>query len=413
MERTELARLLAESLKRAGIGAAQPSRTAAVWVIRETDPARFMVALTEAAAGSGPVFLADPAWGAAEHASFDRLTKSKIRDPKSEIEKGWLCVPTGGTGGEVKLARHDGETLAAAVRGFCRHAGVERSNGIGVLPMHHIGGLLAWLRCALTGGEFRAHSWKEIEGGALPDLPPDPCFVSLVPTQLQRLLPKPDAVAWLRRFKTVHLGGGPMWRSLADAAADARIPVAPAYGMTETAAMACASDPESFLAGDRSCGVALPHMRVSLNEDGAIMFEGDSLFRGYWPEERRTGTYVSSDTGRLDERGRLHVLSRIGETINTGGRKVHPVEVEDALRASGLFEDVMVVGVPDADWGEAVVACYPQGGGRPDPVRLEAALERLAPYKRPKRFQEVTDWPRNPLGKARRAEMRERLMTGN
>jgi O-succinylbenzoic acid--CoA ligase len=88
--------------------------------------------------------------------------------------------------------------------------------------------------------------------------------------------------------------------------------------------------------------------------------------------------------------------------IITGGKKVQPTEVEAALRESGEFADVAVLGVPDAEWGEAVVACYPAGGREPDLARAVAAL---AGTHRPKRFVALADWPRNAQGKLDRARL--------
>jgi O-succinylbenzoic acid--CoA ligase len=89
--------------------------------------------------------------------------------------------------------------------------------------------------------------------------------------------------------------------------------------------------------------------------------------------------------------------------IITGGKKVQPAEVEAALRASGEFADVAVVGVPDAGWGEVVVACYPAGGRVPDRTRAVATLAR---HLRPKRFVAIADWPRNAQGKLNRVALR-------
>ena len=101
-------------------------------------------------------------------------------------------IPSGGAGGGLKFARHDGRTISAAVSGFRLHFGIERVNSVSVLPLHHVSGFMAWMRSALTGGVFVPWPWKEAESGRFPaDKPPD-CCLSLVPTQLQRLLrPRP------------------------------------------------------------------------------------------------------------------------------------------------------------------------------------------------------------------------------
>jgi O-succinylbenzoic acid--CoA ligase len=91
--------------------------------------------------------------------------------------------------------------------------------------------------------------------------------------------------------------------------------------------------------------------------------------------------------------------------IVTGGRKVNPAEVEAALRASGEFPDVAVIGLPDPEWGEVVVACYQSDASR-EP-NLARAVEALANHQRPKRFVAITTWPRNAQGKVNRAALRE------
>ncbi len=349
----------------------------------------------------GFVFLRDPAVAASSV-----FLESKIENRASKIPAGWLCIATGGTGGgPMKFARHDEHTLLAAVRGFCAHFEVERVNAVDVLPAFHVSGLMARVRCAATRGEHRAWAWKRLEVGDRPALPrgDEPWVISLVPTQLHRLLAQPAAVEWLRGFGIIFVGGGPMWPELADAAARAELRLAPSYGMTETAAMVAALRPEEFLAGARSCGKPLPHTGVSIGSDGVVRVTGESVFRGYFPETSLAREFVTEDLGRFDERGHLNLLGRRDAVIITGGKKVQPALVEAALRASGEFTDVAVVGVPDAEWGEAVVACYPQGTRTPDFVRAVAML--VAP-ERPKRFVAIADWPRNAQGKVNRAALR-------
>jgi O-succinylbenzoic acid--CoA ligase len=305
----------------------------------------------------------------------------------------------------VRFARHDEQTLSAAVAGFCAHFALERVNAVGVLPAHHVSGLMARVRCAATGGEYLAADWKSLELGRRPALAKSNWVISLVPTQLQRLLQSPDAVTWLRGFHVIFVGGGPVWSELADAAARAELPLSLSYGMTETAAMVTALRPAEFLAGDRSSGSALPHARLALDGEGVITITGESVFRGYFPDESVSRRFVTEDLGRIDEQGRLHVLGRRDAVIITGGEKVQPAEVEAALRASGEFADVAVVGVPDPTWGQTVVACYPEGGKEPDLLRVAAAVEGLTAFKRPKRYLQVADWTRNAQGKLNRAAL--------
>ena len=361
-------------------------------------------------------FLCDPNWSPGMRADAELRMKESARTMTVDSGVGWLCVPTGGTGGAVKFARHDEDTVSAAVRGFCAHFGLTRVNAVDVLPAHHVSGLMARVRCAATGGRRLAWDWKQMEAGGVPSIEGDEDWVlSLVPTQLQRLLGNPDTAAWLRRLKIIFLGGGPVWPDLADAAAAARLRVSLSYGLTETAAMIAALQPEEFLGGDRNCGAVMPHARVTIDTSSSVIrIAGESVFRGYWPEMREPLDFATEDLGEIDHRGHLHVLGRRDAVIITGGKKVNAAEVEMALRESGEFSDVAVIGVPDREWGEMVVACYPREGARkPDLLR---AVERLANFQRPKRFVAIAEWPRNTQGKLNREALRaavEKAEAGN
>jgi O-succinylbenzoic acid--CoA ligase len=428
----------------------------------------------------------------------------------------------------VRFARHDEETLGAAARGFCGHFGLERVNAVDVLPAYHVSGFMARVRCAVTGGIHLPWAWKGLEAGDCPELPLEGGWVlSLVPTQLQRLLGGADAarggrgaqsgmpgehgarggmrdgrrardgrvVEWLRRFEVIFLGGGPVWPSLTDAAAREGLRVSLCYGMTETAAMVAALRPGEFAGGARSCGAVLPHARVELVDEetgevhrdagsvgrvgrvGRVRIVGASVCRGYLPEsagavesaggaeaedakdarsvagavestnaagaeevadvmeerdagcvEEAAGTagardsrdvrsaagaagfggvLMTEDMAFFDARGWLNIVGRRDAVIITGGKKVLPGEVEAVLRSSGGFSDVAVVGVPDAEWGERVVACYPGGEGAvPDWEAVGRALRSLSGYKRPVRFVPMTPWPRTAQGKVNRARLR-------
>lgn len=381
------------------LGAADSVREAVEFtVVCERAPGRFIAAFANAVAAGGRVFLADPHGSDAQRAELEAAVRVSSFGPDG---LGWLMIPSGGTSGKLKFARHDEQTLAAAVRGFCAHFDVTQVNAVGVLPLHHVGGLMAWLRCALTGGEHIAWDWKRLD--AL-DFPARAAardgMISLVPTQLQRLLVSRQAVAWLRSFRTIFLGGGPAWPELLDAAAREQLPISLSYGMTETAAMVTALQPAEFLAGERSSGRALPHVRLGTTAEGVVSVRAESLFRGYHPAWSEAREFVTEDLGRIDAGGHLHVLGRRDAMIITGGKKVHPSDVEAVLRASGEFGDIAVIGVPDAEWGEAVVACYPAAGREPDVARATLAL---ANFQRPKRFVAIADWPRNAQGKVNRA----------
>src|SRR5580704_16438171 len=110
MERGELA---------ARLGAARPRTDAGRQFVEEEDPRRFMDSFAKALSGRGDVFLVNPSWPAKEREGLARLPES------DGSESGWLMIPSGGTSGGIKFARHDARTIASAVKGFQEHFGLE------------------------------------------------------------------------------------------------------------------------------------------------------------------------------------------------------------------------------------------------------------------------------------------------
>lgn len=400
MERHELARRLGAEIK------TRPART----IIAEANPEEFMLRFAAALAGDGDIFLANPHWGANERGQAAALIEAAVAHDVLQPGRGWLMIPTGGTSGFVKFARHDTRSLAAAVQGFRQHFGLARVNAVGGLPLHHVGGLVAWLRTVLSDGTYLPANWKEIEAGLRPDLPAraDGWVISLVPTQLERLLRDEAAADWLRQFRVVILGGAPAWPALLDHAAAERIRLSLSYGMTETAAMITALRPEEFLSGRRTSGRALPHARVAVDGDGAITVAGDSVFLGYYPHWRgSTEAFVTADAGRIEADGHLQVQGRRDAAIITGGEKVHPADVEAVLQLATGVAQVCVVGLPDAEWGQRVVAVYSADRGFSEQRAREAAAQQLSPHQRPKNYVALPHWPESDLGKLNRVHLAE------
>ncbi|HEY4247581.1 MAG TPA: AMP-binding protein [Lacunisphaera sp.] len=399
MERAELNRLLGGTI------AAQTARRI---MISESEPRKFMAAFSQALAGEADIFLCDPKWGAVERSQLDALLRTPTTGKLMPTAgRGWLMIPTGGTSGHVRFTRHDAATIAAAVKGFAQHFELAQVNAAGVLPLHHVSGFMAWMRCVLTGGTYRPLDWKAIEDGTFPTLPVKVhgWVLSLVPTQLERLLRQEAAIDWLRKFRTIFVGGGPTWPELLDKAQALKLPLSLGYGMTESAAMLAGLRTADFLAGMRSCGTVMPHIAAQVSSEGAVSIDGDSLFRGYFPQWRAPGEFITNDGGYRDRNGHLYITGRRDTVIISGGEKVDPAAVEQVLRASGELPQVVVLGVPDAEWGQVVIAAYPEA----PPPKLKKVAEvmnrLLSPAKRPKLFVPLPRWPVNEQGKVNRAEV--------
>ncbi|WP_204140216.1 AMP-binding protein [Halomicronema sp. CCY15110] len=330
-----------------------------------------------------------------------------------------ILIPTGGSSGNIQFATHTWDTLTASVQGFCQHFDCATVNAYCVLPLYHVSGLMQALRCWVSGGRLTLQPFRELlQAGAIAPTAA-PSFLSLVPTQLQRLLSSDlDFLPWLRSCSAILLGGAPPWPALLQTARDLRLPLAPTYGMTETASQVATLLPQEFLAGQTGSGRALPHARLTIhdeagnalppNQPGHIMIAAKSLAlaRGL---DAIAPPWRTGDLGYLDAAGYLHVVGRQQTLIMTGGEKVLPEEVEAAILATGWVRDVAILGVPDADWGEAVVAiiAHPETESNVSDRLGHILRGQLSPYKIPKHWLYCPSLPRHAQGKLNRAALRQ------
>ncbi len=358
-------------------------------IIATGDIDRFIVEFFAAVSLGVPVFLIDPRWGEVEQQQLTDLIVQGTPLP------GTIMIPTGGTSGQLKLAIHNPATLSAAVQGFQEFYGVAEINSHCLLPLHHVSGLMQLWRSITTNGHFTTNA--EVSGA----------FISLVPTQLQRWLPSRSD--WLRSFRTVIVGGAPAAAHLLAEARTAQILLSPSYGATETAAMVAALPVADFLAGSVSCGQPLPHAQLQIQPaTGRIEIKSRSLMLGYYPNLRAPQEYwLTDDLGKFDQQGNLQIIGRESQKIISGGEKIFPEQVEAAILATGLVTDVCVIGVPDAEWGDRVVACYV---GAVDSLVLQTAVaDRLAGFKRPKAWFALPEIPRNSQGKIDQKRLRQQI----
>ena len=394
---------------------------AATVVIAEKAPDRFLAALAVAWVTRARVVLASAQWRTREWREVreqvaadiifgdSHLNVRPVRGQAEPLREGpRLAVPTGGTGGHVRFAVHDDATLGAAARAFHEWQHEESLCCWSGLPFHHVSGLMPVVRAALGNGKF---VWSG-GAGVLPEAFPGMLnVISLVPTQLARAMGKSGANDWLKKLSTILVGGASVSDELRRFSRSARLPLSPSYGTTETAAAVCAVRPEEFLSGDDSSGTALPHARVTLfqkdpPEAAGLLVESKSLFLGYWgAPDLPPSPWPTGDRGFVDENGRVYVTGRIRPSINTGGEKVDPTEVERALVESGIAKEALIIGIPDTEWGECVTAVYVPGS-----LEERAQLEMiLASHKIPKHWIAVSRLPLNDEGKLDSAELSEIL----
>lgn len=159
---------------------------------------------------------------------------------------------------------------------------------------------------------------------------------------------------------------------------------------------------------------------VKAGMPGEVIVRGPTVMSGYWssPEATRQtvvdGALRTGDIGLLDERGLLHLKDRSKDVIISGGTNIYPREVEEALLTHEAVEEVSVVGTPDPEWGESVVAFVVcRAGAVASEAELDAlCLETIARFKRPKRYIFVQELPKNGTGKVLKRELQKSIAAG-
>ncbi|MGI8523729.1 MAG: AMP-binding protein [Nocardioides sp.] len=297
-----------------------------------------------------------------------------------------LVVTTSGSTGTPKQVVLSREAVLASVA-----ASAARLGGSGrwslMLPSSYVAGVQVICRSLVA-------DHAPVLGGL-----GDADYVSLVPTQLHRHLDSVSETAALRGIRTILIGGGPVDPRLRARAASAGLKLVATYGSAETAG-GCVYD-----------GLPLDGVAVALAVDGRIRIAGPTLFDGYLDDDAQAcevlvdGWFHTSDAGRLDDDGRLHVLGRVDDVAVTGGVNVPLGVVAARLRAHPDVSAAEVVGVPDEEWGQRIVA-FVVG-----PVSLEAARDWVAAEHprawAPRSLVALDALPMLPNGKADRLALQE------
>jgi O-succinylbenzoic acid--CoA ligase len=297
-----------------------------------------------------------------------------------------LVVATSGTSGEPKgvVLTHAAVQASAAATSARLGVDPDRDRWLACLPLGHIGGLSVVTRALLTNTPLVVHDGfaaASVENAATEGI----TLVSLVATALRRV----DASL----FRTVVLGGSPPPSELPDN-------VVTTYGMTETGS------------GVIYDGEPLDGVEVRIGPGGEIQLRGPMMLRTYrdgTDPKDRAGWLSTGDLGEFDaSTRRLRVFGRADDLIISGGENVWPDAVEAVLVDDPDVMDAAVVGRPDDEWGQRVVAVIVAAdASNPPPLdRLRNTVkERIGPWAAPREIEFVPAIPRTALGKVRRRDL--------
>lgn len=303
-----------------------------------------------------------------------------------------IVVLTSGSTGTPKGVMLPASSLLASARATRERLGAPM-RWYSPLPLHYVAGLMTLARAFEAGTEPVSVS------SDLHDLPPaglvEPRAVSLVPTQLHRVLEDPDLTERLAGFDAVLLGGAPAGRHLLERARERGLTVVTTYGMSETCG-GCVYD-----------GIPLDGVDVDLEPiTGRVRIGGPTLFSGYRLDPEQTaeslqqGHLLTRDRGQWHE-GRLHILGRVDDVVISGGVNVDLAEVQ-RVTSEELDHPAAVVGVPDEEWGTRVVLALETGRDEaldPLPWRETLAAAGLGRPALPRQVIGMVRLPRTESGK--------------
>ncbi len=327
------------------------------------------------------------------HLLVDGTGEEPLADP-SPVDDGLAAVvaTSGSTGTPKCVELTHGALRSSSLASLDRIGATPDDRWLLCVPLHHVAGLLVLVRSRLLGTAPVIHAGFDV-GHVGDDTAAS--HVSLVPTMLTRLL---DAGVEVSRFQRILLGGAAPSPHLLERAADAGARVVVTYGSTETSG-GCVYDGEPLTGVD-----------VRLGPEGRIEISGPVLMRGYRGRPGRSsqvlrdGWFLTQDTGRWDEDGRLEVLGRTDDVIVSGGQNVPGPAVAALLREHPGVADAAVSGRADDEWGEIVVAhVVPTDPSSPpglDELRRFVA-EHSDPHHAPRDLRIVEELPRTDLGKLR------------
>lgn len=350
------------------------------------------------------------------------------RDHPAKSDDLAAILYTSGTTGRSKGAMLSHGNLASNALTLVDYWGIRHDDILlHALPIFHTHGLFVATNTILLAGASMLFL-PRFDVDMVIRLLPQATTMMGVPTFYTRLLARADFDKPLLRSMRLFISGSAPLPAAVHRAFGLRTGhvILERYGMTETN-----MNTSNPLDGERCAGTVgfpLPDVALRLvdrvsgevvaaGEIGMIEVRGANICQGYWRDTKKTasvfrddGFFATGDLGYFDDKGYLTLVGRDKDLIISGGLNVYPVEVEDVLNAHDGVTDCAVIGLPHADFGEAVTAIIVAVGDVVADIQaIDTAMALvLAPYKRPKRVIFVDQLPRNSMGKVEKNVLRQR-----
>jgi long-chain acyl-CoA synthetase len=335
---------------------------------------------------------------------------------------------TGGTTGIPKGAMLSHENIYTAIRNVVfNEKSNETDRALCFLPLNHVFGQMHIMNATLLSGGC-------IE--LMPSFDMDRVLDAMGGGRITKLFAVPTVYVRLLALKSLKEKLGSVCYCFSAAASMAAelvrqwkertgLSIYEAYGMTESASMVTYNHYHRHVTG--SVGTPVGTVEVQIrdmegnvlepDQTGEICIRGRNIMKGYLnrPEETQSvfwgDWFRSGDMGRIDSNGYLFIIDRLKDMIITGGENVYPREVEELLYKRPEILECAVVGLPDPEWGERIIAVIVPAPGRTvDTAGLKTYLKsNLSSFKVPKEFRMVETLPKSPAGKILKRELRNRF----
>jgi fatty-acyl-CoA synthase len=349
-----------------------------------------------------------------------------------------LLVYTSGTTGQAKGALHTQGNLLANMALACAQMALTPADTVAtVLPLFHVGGLCIQTLPALYAGARVVLHARFDAGALLACIAQErPTLTLLVPATMRALL---EHAAWpstdLTSLRAVWAGSSILPPHLVQAFAQRGVALCNVYGSTETGPFSIALGPTHAASHIGSCGwpASAPGLQVEVrlatvpghahtpgckiertgqvtsgaDDIGELCIRAPNVAQRYWPDVNALdsdGYFHTGDIARRALDGSYTVVGRSKDMLISGGENIYPAEIENLLLAHPLVAECAVIGLPDAQWGEMVVACVVTSGDAADTAAVEQALtaylvDKIARYKQPRRWLVMPALPKTALGK--------------
>ena len=335
-----------------------------------------------------------------------------------------LLVYTSGTTGTPRAAVHTQANLIANMQAASQAMTLTAEDRVlTVLPLFHVGGLCIQTLPALgVGARVVLHPRFDAQAMLQTVERERIGLTVVVPAVMKALMEHP---LWsstdLSSLRCVMAGSSHLPEPLVRAFLDRGVPLGNVYGATETGpfSIALVADAPRMLQG--ACGwpahgvqACLGPLEGAAPNVGEVWLRGPALVQHYWPEQAALdaqGWFHSGDVARVDEAGCWTIVGRSKDMIISGGENIYPAEIETLLAQHPAVVECTVVGMPDARWGERVVAVVTllEGHEATDDELLARVRERLARYKHPREVVRLQALPKTALGKVQKAHLKDLL----